>query len=104
MWGTVGSGLTPGSRLGRQTGSGTDGSGSRTEKRFQMVPPISILHLTKVTGNLYAQHSYNPIWGTVGSGVTAGSPQDGSTEPEPIGSGSRTEKRFHLYDTFLEDK
>ena len=43
MWGTVGPGLTPGSRLGRQTGSGTDGSGSRTEKRFQMVPPIFAL-------------------------------------------------------------
>ena len=61
MWGTVGSGLTPGSRLGRRTGSGTDGSGSRTEKRFQTVLNGSA-HFTAKLRHLGPHVGYPWVW------------------------------------------
>ena len=77
--GTVGSGLTPGSRLGRPTSAEPNGSGSRTEKRFQKgkTVPSVLPHFQgqiRVKRHLNVQKKMSHAWNRTG------------TEPEPFGS------------------
>ena len=81
-WGTVGSGLTPGSRPDGHTSPEPNGSGSRTEKRFQTVPPIFALlrHLGPHVGYRWvrADPRITPGW-TDRDGTGSGSGKSGKT-------------------------
>ena len=52
----------------------------------------SILHYAKGTKNFCAQHANHHNWGTVGSGLTPGSPLDRGTSEILVLSGSRAGK------------